>query len=466
MIKNIAVDKDSYKGVHWAQLPKDLDYSYSYGEPRKGGRYPFISFFGLQMIIQDHLLRIPNEKDINYGQKRSLSTFGTPMYFNREVWERVYKLGYLPMRIKSAPEGAKIAEGNVCFTMESTELWFAKTVNSLETVLMNVWYPTAVATRAMYLKENIRPFFDKSSDIADLIMPVAVNDFGMRGATCHEAAARGGAGFLLHFMGSDNEAAQSALDYYYNDNSSRLKSVWATEHQVALAYGLTDLNEKEYLMAQLQRADPELIISVVIDTRDSDNFMQNIVGDPEIKNLIKARKGRVVLRPDSGDPLTNVLKYLDILGGLFGYGINNKGYKVVNDNVGLIQGDGMTETSIPQLYRDVVNAGWAADNFVTGSGGGLLQEGLTRDTSRWAIKPSYIERNGVGYNVAKDPKTDPSKRSKCGKLKLHTYSSTYESSKETPQQFAAYADQMRVVLDNGNFYPEDFKTILERANGK
>ncbi len=463
MRKNIILSTDSYKCVHWLMAPPKVTRLYAYGEPRLGGKYPWVSFIGPQMIIQDHFLQPVTNEMIEEAEWRSQTTFGTTKYFNKEIWKKVRDLKHLPIRIMTAPEGSKIKEGQVCFTIEATEDWFADSVNGLESLLMHTWYPTAVATRAMYIKQAIKPYFDTTSEIGDLLLPFAVNDFGLRGATCHEAAGRGGVGHLLHFCGSDNEVAQSALYDYYGCKD-RLKSVWATEHSIALMWGLTDLNEKEYLIHQLKTSEQNLIISVVIDTKDSDNFIQNIVADPEIKELIKKREGRVVFRPDSGDPVINVIKYLDVLGGIFGYRINTKGYKVLNDNIGLIQGDGMDEESIPNLYKEVTKAGWSAENFVTGSGGGLLQAGLNRDTSRWAIKPSFMVKNGQSFNLSKNPKTDPTKRSKSGRLKLHTLSSTIESSQETEIMFKGYDDQLKIVLENGNFYPDDFKNILERAS--
>ena len=466
MKRNIIIDTDSYKRVHWLQEKPGMTHRYVYGEPRKGGLYPEISFFGLQMIALDHFLQSITNEMIEEAEWRSQTTFGTTKYFNKEVWEKIRDLGFLPIKLMSAPEGSKIGEGNVCYTLESTRDWFTGTVNALEPLLMHTWYPTAVATRSMRIKEQLKPLFKKSSMVPDIAILYAVNDFGLRGATCHEAAARGGAGHLLHFKGSDNEPAQSALFNHYA-NRDRLQSVWATEHSIALSYGLTDLNEKEYLIHQLKNSEPHLIISVVIDTKDSDNFMQNIVGDQEIIDLIKAREGRVVFRPDSGDPLTNILRYSDVLASIFGFHINDKTYRVIDHNVGLIQGDGMDEHSIPQLYEDYLKAHWSADNLVTGSGGGLLQVGLSRDTNRWAIKPSYGIINGEEINMQKTPKTDPTKASKAGKLKLHQTSHgfiTISSAKETPAMFTGYTDSLRVLLEDGKFYPDSFENILKRAN--
>lgn len=465
MRKNIILTTDSYKITHWGQYPEGLTKLYSYGEPRVGGRYPFVSFFGIRMMVQENFLQPVTTEMIDEAEWRAVATFGTNKYFNRTVWEKVRDLGYLPIRVRAVPEGTRVAIDNALFTIESTEPWFAYNVNALEDCLMWTWYPTTVATRSMYIKESIKPWFSKSSDIPELVLPVAVNDFGLRGATIYEAAAVGGAGHLLHFVGSDNEVAMTALYDFYGCKD-RLKSVWATEHSVATTYG-PGQGEFDYLNAQLDRAPDDMIISVVIDSYNSDNFILNIVGSQEIKDKIIKKVGRVVLRPDSGDPKINVIKYLDMLGGIFGYSINQKGYKVVNSGIGLIQGDGMDEHSIPELYKEIIKCGWAADNVVTGSGGGLLQAGIDRDTSRWAIKASYGEKEGKGFNIQKKPATDMTKASKTGRLKLHpvgfgkfsTISSTEISA------FDNYADAMEVVLENGIFHKESFDKILKRANG-
>lgn len=465
MRKNLIIDTDFYKLTHHLGYPENLTNIYMYGESRIGSKYPRVCFFSLSMIIQDHFLQSVTNEMIEEAAEESYLTSGTGKYFNREVWERVRDLGYLPIKIKAVPEGTVVDINNVLFTIESTKDWFAKTANGLESTLMHVWYPTTIATRAMHIKEGIKPIFAKSSDIGDLILPFAVNDFGYRGATGHEAAARGGAAFLTHFVGSDNMAANRALKDYYG-YKGRIQSVWATEHSVATSFGLKFENEMEYLRHQLTHADPDQIISVVIDSNDSDSFIKEVVGSQEMVERIKARKGRVVFRPDSGDPLRNVVKYSDMLGSLLGFDINSKGYKVIKHNVGLLQGDGMDEITIPALYNDYIKTDWAADNFITGSGGGLLQVDANRDTQRFAIKASYGEMNGIPFDIKKTPKTDLTKASKSGKLKLHTPHMTFSSSNESPAMFESYHDIMSTVYEDGKFYPTKFETILENINRK
>lgn len=462
MKENIILLTDAYKLTHHLQYPEGLTKLYSYGESRIGSKYNHVCFFGLQMILKDHFCCKVDDEMIEEAEQEAFYTFGTTSFFNKEVWKRVRDLGYLPMRVKAVPEGSRVGIDNVLFTLESTEPWFATTLNAMESVLMHVWYPTTIATRSMHIKEAIKPFYKNTGTLQNL--EFAVNDFGLRGATGTQAAIRGGAAHLIHFQGSDNNPASRAIKQYYQ-MEGRLKSVWATEHSVATSFGPGE-GEMEYVRHQLRNCEPNKISSIVIDSYDSDNFVQNVIGSEEISELIKARPGRIVLRPDSNDPLTNLLKYSDVLGGIFGYSINQKGYKVLNNNVGLIQGDGMDEESIPELYKQYTQSGWSADNIVTGSGGGLLQVDANRDTQRFAIKAAYGEKNGVPFDIQKNPKSDTTKKSKSGRLKLHPTAQgfiTISSSKETPQQFEAYHDAMETVFENGKVKTTHFQEIINRA---
>ena len=457
-------DTDAYKIVHWLQRPQNITKLYSYGEPRVGGKDKEVCWVGLQPIIAQHF-KVPTLEDIEEGQEEATSTFGESLFYNKQAWEKVHRLGYLPIKVMSVPEGTIIGEGNACYTIESTEPWFANMLSHFEDHLMWTWYSTGVCTRSLNIKRAIVPIFERSCDDAAVSLPFAVNDFGLRGATFFEGAAMGGMAHLVHFEGSDNMPASRMIKDFYG-MKGRAKSVWATEHSVATCYG-PGRGEYDYVIAQLSQFK-HMPKSIVIDSYDADNFMLNIVGSQEVKDLISAHPGRIIWRPDTGKPLTNVCKYSDILGSHFGFTVNSKGYKVLNQNQALIQGDGMNEQSIPELFSEYIKTGWAANNICTGSGGGLLEEGLTRDTQRWAVKASYGEKDGVPFDIRKSPKTDMTKASKGGRLKVHPMGMggfmTIESSKETPQQFAAYNDCMRTLYHNGDYFPDSFENVIQRAN--
>ncbi|MFT8329023.1 MAG: nicotinate phosphoribosyltransferase [Oenococcus oeni] len=415
MKENLLLDTDAYKLTHHLQYPKGLTKLYSYAEARPGSRFNTVSWFGLQMIIADHLLGKVSNEMIDEAEEFSFLTFGNHNFFNREVWERVRDLGYLPINIMELPEGIEVPISTPLLTLESTEPWFATTLNALESVLMQVWYPTTISTNSMYIKKALLPLFEKSGSVAGL--DLAANDFGLRGASSLQSAQRGGAAHLLHFRGSDNLAADKVIADVYG-LKGRALSVWATEHSVATSYG-PDRGEIDYVNSQLDRAGDNDIISIVIDSYDSINFVRNVIGSKEIKNRIIKRSGRIVLRPDSGEPQEIDLQVLDILADIFGTDVNDKGYKVINHNVGIIQGDGMNRQTIIELYHHILHQGWSAGNLIVGSGGGLLQEGFDRDTERFAIKASYGELgDGHGFLIQKHPKQDPTKNSKSGRFKV------------------------------------------------
>ena len=458
MKENLLLDTDAYKLTHHLQYPKGLTKLYSYAEARPGSRFNTVSWFGLQMIIADHLLGKVSNEMIDEAEEFSFLTFGNHNFFNREVWERVRDLGYLPIKIMELPEGIEVPISTPLLTLESTEPWFATTLNALESVLMQVWYPTTISTNSMYIKKALLPLFEKSGSVTGL--DLAVNDFGLRGASSLQSAQRGGAAHLLHFRGSDNLAANKVIADVYG-LKGRALSVWATEHSVATSYG-PDRGEIDYVNSQLDRAGDNDIISIVIDSYDSINFVRNVIGSKEIKNRIIKRSGRIVLRPDSGEPQEIDLQVLDILADIFGTDVNDKGYKVINHNVGIIQGDGMNRQTIIELYRHILHQGWSADNLIVGSGGGLLQEGFDRDTERFAIKASYGELgDGHGFLIQKHPKQDPTKNSKSGRFKVIRDSNRRI---KTVAIDAEGNNLLKTIYENGNFYPDSFQEILKRAN--
>jgi len=127
----------------------------------------------------------------------------------------------------------------------------------------------------------------------------------------------------------------------------------------------------------------------------------------------------------------------------------------------------MNENSIVEIYNEYIKTGWAAENFIVGSGGGLLVEGLSRDTDRWAVKCCHAVIDGKSIDVRKSPKGDMTKASKAGKLKLHATGDSFitiESSKEQFGENNGYADSLELVFRNGVLYRDmKFSEIREIA---
>jgi len=149
-----------------------------------------------------------------------------------------------------------------------------------------------------------------------------------------------------------------------------------------------------------------------------------------LKDMIKGRIsgdkfGRLVVRPDSGDPTETCTKILEILCEQFKEDVTTTktGHKLLPMYIRVIQGDGVDWESIPKILDSLAKSGYAAENMVFGSGGALLQK-VNRDTFKCAFKCSEIIVNGVAREVFKDPITDSGKASKKGRLTLQLASET------------------------------------------
>ena len=139
-------------------------------------------------------------------------------------------------------------------------------------------------------------------------------------------------------------------------------------------------------------------MAVVSDSYDIWNCCSDIWGK-QLKSLVENRNGCLVVRPDSGDPATVVLKVLGILGDAFGYSVNKQGFKILPSFIRIIQGDGIHIGSLNDILDKIVDAGWSADNVGYGSGGALLQR-HTRDTCKFAMKCSFALVDGKYFTYS------------------------------------------------------------------
>ena len=242
------------------------------------------------------------------------------------------------------------------------------------------------------------------------------------------------------------------------------RSVPATEHSIMTLYGSE--GEKDIFRHVLQ-AYPEGILSCVSDSYDIFRAVSEYWGT-ELKEEILNRNGRLVVRPDSGDPVMTLLKVYELLFEKFGYTVNSKGYKVLPTQIRVIQGDGVDYDSIKVIYEALKSDGIAAENLVLGMGGALLQK-VNRDTQKYAMKCSHAEVNGKVIEVKKSPTemnekgeiVKSFKTSKAGRLKLINENGVFKTVKEDTS-FAA--DLLQTVFENGEMKnTTTFEAIRERA---
>lgn len=417
---NFILNTDSYKASHWLQYPAGTTNIFSYIESR-GGVYDKTVFFGLQIFLKEVLSK-PITKDDILEAEMFWKAHGEP--FNREGWERILEEynGYLPISIKAVPEGTVIPNRNVLVTVEATDPEFFWVVSYVETALLRaVWYPTTVATNSWSIKQVIKTALEETGDVNGLMFKL--HDFGARGVSSFESAGIGGAAHLVNFMGSDTVTGILYAMRYYNMQDVVGYSIPAAEHSTTTIRGPEKEKDTFEMMIDTFGGQGKLV-AVVSDAYDIFNAVDNIWGK-ELKQKVLNMGGTVVIRPDSGDPATVVLKTVQLLDKNFGSTVNSKGYKVLNPAVRVIQGDGINETSVTEILDVLKTAGYSADNVAFGMGGALLQM-VNRDTNKFAMKASAAEVNGEWIDVFKDPITDPGKTSKKGRLKLVRMAATGE----------------------------------------
>jgi nicotinamide phosphoribosyltransferase len=359
-------------------------------------------------------------------------------------------------------------------TIENTDENCYWLTNVLETTLMRIWYSTTISSNGYYCKKLMKKFLYETSDDNNELS-FKLHDFGYRGVSSEETAGIGGMSHLVNFMGTDTTAANTYANEYYNSEDEYKMygySIPASEHSVACSFGKD--HEEEYFLNMLEQY-PTGLVSIVSDTYDVFNFVKTM--GTKHKEKILAREGTVVFRPDSGEPVEVNMKLVDILWNVFGGTYNNKGYKVLNPHVRLIQGDGIDIDMIEKILSTAKTNGYSAENWVFGSGGGLLQK-FDRDTQKFAIKASYGTRRVEGshgyitqeFDLVKTPATSKSKRSKAGILKLHKTDDgfmTISSVSETKAQFNSYVDELEIVFENGEIKRyQSFDEIREIANNQ
>jgi nicotinamide phosphoribosyltransferase len=463
-VNNIILLTDSYKISHWKQYPQGTTNVYSYFESR-GCVIPAwkeVVFFGLQYFMKEYLEgvvvtqgKIEAAYDMlqhHFGAEFLAKGLTNPGNFNRTGWEYILKKhgGRLPIAIKAVPEGMVVPCKTVLMTVENTDpecYWLS---NYLETLLVQVWYPMTVASQSREQKRICIEYLKKTGCDMTSANPgynagtvgFMLNDFGFRGVSSCESAMIGGAAHLVNFIGSDNMAAIHMCNKYYGAGPGKgfhegpSFSIPASEHSTITSWGKD--REVEAMRNMLEQY-PEGLVACVSDSFDIYKACEQYWGT-ELKELIEKRPGpagRLVVRPDSGEPTEVVPKCLEILISKFGCSTTSTGHRLLPNYIRMIQGDGVNYETIRAILEIMHQKKLATENLVFGSGGALLQR-LDRDTFKCAFKCSEITVNGKSNPVFKDPATDPGKASKQGRLTLQraidtvvSAADTYKSSKES-----------------------------------
>ena len=529
---------DYYKTFHKDGYHPDIKKVYSNYTSRngrlsnvKGGDE--VVFVGLQYFIKDVLIDEWNNTFFNLPKEQAIHNFkrivdnSLMIDYDMSHFEELHDLQYLPLSIKALPEGVSVPYGVPPVTFVNTIDGFQWLSNYIETVFSTENWPiqTSATTAKAYLKNTIASF-DRAGLPHDLI-PFMVHDFSFRGCFGRHAAAMSGFGHLTSFVGTDTIPAILFAEKYYNANVEKElvgASVLATEHSTATSYimamvedlGVTKLEAEIMYVKYLFTKAPTGILSHVSDSFDFWAFVSE--GLPKLSYDIMSRKGKFVVRPDTGDivevlcgknseaistdhypqdfegwkewvaediditfcedldaesPYSSIeLMYarkgkiyqvtyepdlnrhdktyyyvdndgstlskctfvqieqtseqkglVECLWDIFGGTLSPNGMKVLDEHIGAIYGDSVTLQRQEEIIKRLEAKGFAA--LVVLGVGSYSYQYVTRDTHASAVKSTWAEKDGKGIDVCKDPKTDRSKKSAKGLLRVELEEGKY-----------------------------------------
>ena len=418
MSTNLILDTDSYKESHFLQLPPKSTYASGYIEARGYSKEVYVQpeagivHFGLQAYLIEKLSQKITRHHVDEAED-IVRAHGEP--FNRTDWDKIVNRygGYVPIEIFSLPEGTVSQPGRPLVRTNTTDKDMPWLATYFETPLIrSVWYPSTVATISRNIKLLIKQYMLATAGHIEGL-DFKLHDFGARGVSSEESSVLGGMAHLINFMGTDTLASLAGVRNYYNGDQYSVAgfSIPAAEHSTITSWGRE--NEVEAYRNMINKfGGPGKIYAVVSDSYDIYNACENLWGGV-LKQEILDKGGTLVVRPDSGDPKSVILRCLEILGDKFGTTTNQLGYKVLPSCVRIIQGDGVEYRTINEILSAMMDAGWSAENINFGMGGALLQK-VNRDTFKYAMKMSAIMVDGEWVDVYKDPVTDKGKKSKRG----------------------------------------------------
>lgn len=472
---------DFYKLSHRAQYPKGIQKVYSTWTPRTS-RIPGIDkvvAFGFQAFLHDYQRMFQDLffdkpwNEIENEYKRIVkNTLGDPNPDTSHI-EYLHDLGYLPLKIQAIPEGTLVPIRVPMLTIENTDPNCFWLTNYLETLMScSLWQASTSATIANAYRVLLERYATETAGNIDFVQ-FQGHDFSMRGMSSLQSAISSGEGHLLSFVGTDTIPAIQALEaHYYADVTKELvgTSIPATEHSVQCAYA----DDDEYFRRMVTEVYPSGFVSIVSDGYDFWDVINRVL--PSLKEAIMAREGKVVIRPDSGDPVKIVCGdpdgkteaerkgAIECLWDLFGGTVNAQGYKELDPHIGLIYGDAITLTRCEQICEQLKQKGFASTNVVYGIGSYTYQYN-TRDTFGFTIKSSLCVVDGQEKEIFKDPKTDNGiKKSLKGRVSVVEENGKLVAKDQQPEGSPTL---MNTIFENGlMFNPRTLSEVRKTLRGQ
>jgi nicotinamide phosphoribosyltransferase len=499
---------DVYKTGHKPMLPVGSTLMYSNNTPRSGKHSNCpndgeVVQFGQQKLVRQmyhdwntNFFNRPIQEIDKFGEDMTMM-LGLSEPYDVTHFKELHKLGYLPVRIKSLEEGTVTPYKIPSFTIVNTQPlngyvadWI---VNYLETILSaEFWQGQTSATFVRSLRQLGKKWIMKTNPEAIGFLDFQFHDFSMRGMGGKSAIVNSGLGFATGSRGSDTLPVIPAARMYYDEVEPCINSVIASEHAIMCSLtgffmqnsngDWTKVGDFEYEMfVHLLEKFPTGILSLVMDTFDLWRAITEYC--VKAKDLIMSRDGKLVIRPDSGDPVDILCgKYptfglgftcedkgvIELLWDIFGGTVSSTGYKVLDSHIGAIYGDSINYDRASRIFQRLADKGFASTNVVLGIGSYSLQH-VTRDTHGSAQKATYIEilqgDKPVGIEIFKDPITDGgTKKSAKGLLQVYEEDGVIKLKDQCTWEEEGKG-LLQVIFEDGKFYNETTLTrIREKLN--
>jgi len=502
---------DVYKTGHKAMLPPGSSLMFSNFTPRSGkwsncpnnGKVVSI---GQQMLVT----KIKEDWDLNFFKRdiSEIDQFGQDMTdmlmlevpFDTEHFKQLHRLQYLPIEIKAIQEGNlipyKIPLFDIVNTVPLSQEVFDWIVNYLETILSSEsWQCPTSATLAYSFKKLGKKWIEKTDPENMWFLDYQFHDFSMRGMAGKDSIVNSAIGFASVSRGSDTLPVIPAARKYYFETKVCINSVLASEHAIMCTLTGFFLQQKDGSWEKIGELEvetfryllkrfPSGILSLVSDTWDLWRVITEYC--VILKEEIISRNGKLVIRPDSGDPVdivcglnTNdesddVMKnhpsykgVVELLWDVFGGEITSTGYKRLHKNIGVIYGDSINYERAKNIFERLASKGFASTNVIMGVGSFSLNY-VSRDTHGFAQKATYVEVNGKGIEIFKDPITDNGiKKSARGLLMVYKDENGEYKLKDSCNLEDVYSEknELKTIFKDGVIYSRQTLTeIRERIN--
>lgn len=431
---------DGYKLDHRRQYPNGTEYVLSNFTPRTSRPgHVSVPLVGLQYFLEEYFHNQAVDTFFAQSKKRVVNQYAymlerylgesAAQAIGTEHIEKLHDLQYLPLEVRAVPEGTRVPLRVPMFTIENTHPDFGWLTNYFETLISSqLWQPCTSAATALDYRQVLEAWATLTAGSIDGVQWQA-HDFSFRGMPGVEAAALSGLGHLLSFTGTDCVPSLDLVNTYYSSRELVGGTVPATEHSVMCAGGQADeLSTIERILDLY----PTGIVSQVMDTWNLWHVLTVIL--PQLKDKVMARPGKLVVRPDSGDPVEILCGHgdkiapkepefkgvIELLWDVFGGTVNAQGYKVLDPHIGAIYGDSITVALAGKICKRLAAKGFASTNVVFGVGSYTYQY-VTRDTEGFAMKSTWAQVNGQERFLSKNPVTDTGvKKSATGRLAVVT----------------------------------------------